>query len=124
MKLPNQQRGMTGIGWLFTIAIVILVLLSVIKLAPAYINQFNVSSVLSSLKNEPGIGNMSGGKVINTIMKRLDINLVKDVTREDIYISQESGVRVIEIEYQVQRNLLGNVDVLIHFNNRIEVPIR
>lgn len=124
MKLPNQQRGMTGIGWLFMIAVILLVVMTVIKLAPVYIDQFNVSSVLSSLKSEPGIGDMSGGEVTNTIMKRLDINMVKDITRKDVYISQELNMRIIEIEYQVQRNLLGNVDVLIHFNNRIEVPIR
>lgn len=124
MKLPNQQRGMTGIGWLFTMAIILMLVLGVIKLIPAYIDQFNVSSVLSSLKNEPGIGNMTGGEVTSTIMKRLDINMVKSVTREDIYISQQANTRVIEIEYQVQRNLVGNVDVLINFNNRIEVPIQ
>jgi len=124
MRSPNQQKGMTAIGWLFMIAMFLLVMLTVIKLAPAYIDQFNVSSVLSSLKTEPGIGTMTGGEVTGTIMKRLDINMVKDVTREDIYISQEGGKRVIEIEYQVQRKLLGNVDVLINFNNRIEVPAR
>jgi len=124
MRSPNQQKGMTAIGWLFMIAMFLLVMLTVIKLAPAYIDQFNVSSVLSSLKTEPGIGTMTGGEVTGTIMKRLDINMVKDVTREDIYISQQGGKRVIEIEYQVQRKLLGNVDVLINFNNRIEVPAR
>ena len=124
MSLPNQQKGMTGIGWLLTIAVFMMFMLMLIKIAPAYIDQFNVSSVLSSLKNEPGIGNMSGGDVANTIMKRLDINMVKDVTRDDIYITQQNGKRIIEIEYQVQRNMLGNIDVLIHFTNRIEVPTR
>jgi len=122
MNLPNQQRGMTGIGWLLSISILVMVLMIAIKLIPAYIDQFNVSSVLSSLKSEPGIGNMTGGEVTATILKRLDINMVKDVTPEDIYISQEGNSRIIEIEYQVQRNVLGNVDVLIRFNNRIEVP--
>jgi len=124
MKLPNQQRGMTAIGWLFTLAILIMVVLLLIKIAPAYIDQFNVSSVLTSLKDEPGIGSMTGGEVTNTIMKRLDINMVKDVRPDDIYISQQGGNRIIEIEYQVQRNLLANVDILISFKNSIEVPTR
>ncbi len=124
MKLPNKQYGMTGIGWLLSIALIILVMLIVIKLIPAYVDQFNVSSVLSSLKKEPGIANMGGKEVTNAIMKRLDINMVKDVTLDDIYISQEGRYRVIEIEYQVQRHLLGNVDVLLNFNNRIEIPIK
>ena len=124
MRLPSQQRGMTGIGWLFVMAMLLVFMLIAVKLVPAYIDQFNVSSVLSSLKNEPGIGTMTGGEVANIIMKRLDINMVTAVKRDDIYISQQAGSRVIEIEYQVQRKLLANVDVLISFNNRIEVPSR
>ena len=124
MNLINKQKGMTGIGWLFTIAVIIFVVLIIIKMLPAYIDQFNVASVLSSLENEPGISTMSPGEVSNSIMKRLDINMVMDVTRDDIYITQQGNIRVIEIEYRVQRKLLANVDVLIHFTNRIEVPIR
>ena len=124
MNLANKQRGMTGIGWLFIISVIIFVILIVIKLLPAYIDQFNVASVLSSLENEPGISTMSPGEVNNTLMKRLDINMVKDVTRDDIYITQQGNIRIIEIEYRVQRKVLANMDVLIHFNNRIEVPIR
>lgn len=124
MNLPNQQRGMTAIGWLFVIAMIVLVMMTVIKLAPAYISQFNVASVLSSMKDEPGIGTMTAGEMTSMLMKRLDINMVQDVQAGDIYITQQANNRIIEIDYQVQRNLLGNVDVLIKFNNRIEVPIR
>ncbi len=124
MNLPNQQRGMTAIGWLFVIAMIVMVMMTVIKLAPAYISQFNVASVLSSMKSEPGIGTMTAGEVTHTIMKRLDINMVTDVQAGDIYITQQSNNRIIEIDYQVQRNLIANVDVLIKFNNRIEVPLR
>lgn len=124
MNLPNHQRGMTAIGWLFVIVMVVLVMMTVIKLVPAYIGQFNVASVLSSIKHEPGIGNMSGGEVTSMIMKRLDINMVKDVQAGDIFITQQANNRIIEIDYQVQRNLFANVDVLIKFNNQIEVPIR
>lgn len=122
MKLASQQRGMTGIAIIFILAVCLLVVLIFVKLLPVYIDYFNVSSVLSSLENEPRIATMSVGEVSNTIMKRLDINMVKDVGRDDIYITQKSNARLIEIEYQVQRKLLGNVDVLIHFNNQVEVP--
>lgn len=124
MNLPKQQKGMTAIGWLLIIAFIVFVMLIVIKLLPAYIEYFNVSSVLSSLEHEPGISSMPAGEVTSTIMKRLDINMVRDVRPEDIYISQEAGRRIIEIDYQVQRNILANIDVLIKFNDRIEVPIR
>lgn len=124
MNLARQQKGMTGIGWLLIIALIVFVMLIVVKLLPAYVDHFNVSSVLSSLEKEPDIDSMSAGEITQTIMKRLDINMVKDVQPDDIYVSQEGTTRVIEIDYRVQRKLFANIDILISFNNRIEVPAR
>ncbi len=121
MKTARQQKGMTGIGWLLTIAVIVFVMVIVIKLLPVYIDQFNVASVVSSLKNEPGINNMTSGEVTQIILKRLDINMVNNIKADDIYISQESNQRIIEVDYQVQKKLFANIDILISFNNRVEV---
>ena len=124
MRSIQQQRGMTAIGWLLVIAIVLFFFFIGIKLLPAYIDYFNVSSVLSTLKKEPGIGSMTQAEVTTKIMKNLDINMVNDVQAGDIYISQAGNLRTIEIDYGVQRKLFANVDILIRFNNKVEVPIR
>ena len=121
MKTARHQKGMTGIGWLLTIAVIVFVMVIVIKLMPIYIDQFNVASVVSSLKNEPGINNMTSGEVTQIILKRLDINMVNNIKADDIYISQESNQRIIEVDYQVQKKLFANIDILISFNNRVEV---
>lgn len=124
MRSIQQQRGMTAIGWLFVVAMIVFIFFIAIRLMPAYIDHFNVSSVLSSLEKEPGVANMSAGEVTTTLMKRLDINMVRDVQADDIYITQAGNLRTIEIDYEVQRKLFANIDVLIRFNNKIEVPIR
>lgn len=119
----QKQRGMTAIGWLLVMLMVGFFLFVGIKLLPAYIDQFNVSSVLSSMKKEPRIHDMSPNEISISILKRLDINMVKDVKADDIYISQSGNLKIIEISYEVQRNIFSNVDVLLHFNNRVEVPL-
>lgn len=124
MRLIRHQKGMTAIGWLFFVSIILFFVFIGIKLMPAYINQFNVYSVLSSLEKEPGIKTMSPGEITNTIMKRLDINMVKDVQANDIYITSSGNLRVIEIDYVVQRKLFSNIDILIRFDNKTEVPVR
>lgn len=124
MKSIQQQRGMTAISWLFTLAAILFFVFIGIKLMPAYVDQFNVSSVLSSLETEPGIAEKSPGEIANTVMKRLDINMVTDVQADDIYISQSGNLRVIEVDYEVQRKLFANIDIVIRFNSKAEVPLR
>ena len=124
MRSIQQQRGMTAIGWLLVIAMVVFFFFVGIKLVPAYINQFSVSSVLSSLEKEPDIGTLSSGEITAKIMKRLDINMVNDVQAGDIYITQAANHRIIEIDYEVHRKLFANIDILIRFNDKIEVPLR
>jgi len=124
MRSIQRQRGMTAIGWLLVIAMIVFFMFIGIKLMPAYIDQFNVSSVLSSLEDEAATGSMSPGEITGTIMKRLDINMVKDVQADDIYITQAGNIRIIEVDYEVQRKLFANVDILIRFSNKAEVPLR
>lgn len=124
MKSIQRQKGMTAIGWLFVIAIIVFFFFVGIKIMPAYIDQFNVASVVSSLEEEPGIKDMSPTEINTTIMKRLDINMVKDVQPGDIYVSNSGNLRIIEVEYEVQRKLFSNIDILIRFTNKAEVPLR
>ncbi|MDH5444699.1 MAG: DUF4845 domain-containing protein [Gammaproteobacteria bacterium] len=124
MKSTHKQKGMTGIGWLLVVSLIIFVFLIVIKLMPAYLDQFNVSSVLSSFSEQSEVRDMTAGEITSKLLKNLDINMVKDVTADDIYVSQAGNHRIIEIEYDVQRKLFANIDILIHFSNRAEVPLR
>lgn len=117
-----QQRGASGLGILFIMASLVFILFIGIKLFPAYLDQYNVASVLSSIEKEPNLGSKPVEEITQLIMKRLDINMVKDVTRDDIYVSQSGNLRIIEVDYQVKRKLFANIDLLIHFNNRAEVP--
>ena len=124
MRSIQRQAGATAIGWLLIITVIVFFMFIGIKLLPAYLDQFNVSSVLSSLEDEPGIGSMPPGDVTATILKRLDINMVKDVQAGDIYVTTTGNSRLIEVDYEVQQKLFANIDILIRFNNQIEVPAR
>ena len=120
MKI-KKQRGMTAIGWVLVLMLIGFFALIGLSLAPIYIDNFTVASVLNDMKQEPGVGAQSMGEINNTIMKRLDINSVTDVTRDDIFIERSGGETTITIQYEVRKNLMGNVDLVVSFDKAVTV---
>jgi len=122
MNLIGRQKGMTSIGWVLVFMLIAVVTLVTLKLLPIYLDGFAVKSSLASLKNEHNISNTPPNKIKTMLLKRFDINTVTDVTKDDIYIDKSQGMMTIEVEYEVRDKLVGNIDVVVMFNEKIEVP--
>jgi len=122
MIAKQKQAGMTAIGWMGVIALIMMFILLFLKLLPIYMDGYKVGSVLSDLKDEPGVASMTPVMISKTIMKRLDINMVDNVSKEDIYIDKLKNSMNVEVDYEVQENLIGNVDVVVHFQKSISIP--
>lgn len=113
---------MTMIGWVLTIAVIGFFVVVFMKLVPVYVQRLNVIAVMSSLKDDASIQTMGPDEVTQTILKRLDVNMAGGIGKENIYITTNNNLRVIELEYEVRRNLFGNHDIIISYLSRIEVP--
>ena len=124
MKSIHRQRGMTPIGWILVFLLIAFFALIALKLIPIYLDSFTVGSIMSDLKKEPGISAKSPQEVMSMINKRLDINMVKGLTADDIYIEKIGDTMSISAEYEVRENLMGNVDVVVSFNKSVEVSAR
>ncbi len=124
MKSIHRQRGMTPIGWVMVFLLIAFFALIALKLVPIYLQSFSVGSVISDLKNEPGIGAMTSREITSTIVKRLDINMVRGVGANDIYVEKTGDIMTISADYEVRDNMLGNVDIVVSFNKSVEVPAR
>lgn len=122
MNIVGKQKGMTTIGWVFVIMLIAIVTLFALRLIPIYIDGFSVASSLESLKNEHGLAKKSPTYIKNTLLKRFDINSVRDVTKDDIYIEHANGMMTIEVDYEVRQKLVGNLDIVVVFLEKIEVP--
>ena len=124
MKSIHQQRGMTPIGWVLVFLLIAFFALITLKLFPIYLQSFSVGSVISDLKDEPGISTMTSPQIISLVQKRLDVNMVTDVGANDIYVEKFGNTMTISADYEVRKSMLGNVDVVASFNKSVEVPAR
>jgi len=120
MKSIKSQKGMTGIGWMIVIALVMFFAYVVILLLPIYLENHSVKSVIQDL--ESGDESFSTASELRKIInRRLDINMATSVSSGDISISQDADVFIVDIDYEVREPFLGNIDLLFTFKSSVEI---
>ena len=122
MRSVRQQQGLTAITTLALIVIIGFLVLIVLKLAPVYLEYFNVAASVNSLKNDPDLGQKSKDDVYELLKRRFEINDVKRVKKDNVKISRASGATTIAVNYEARVSLLGNVDFLVTFRKSATFP--
>jgi hypothetical protein len=117
----NKQRGMTGLGWITVLFLIGFFVFLAFKLVPIYLEHHSVKSVLESLHEEPMITKQSAAKVRSLVLKRLNTNGVRDIKGDAIKITKKPGVLNVGIAYEVRKDMVGNIDVLVSFDDEVEM---
>lgn len=117
-----RQEGLTAVSTIALIVLAGFLVLIVLKLAPVYLEYFNVASSVNSLKNEPDLGQKSKEEVYELLRRRFEINDVKRVKKDNVKISRAGPVTTIAVNYEVRIPLLGNVDFLVTFIKNVTFP--
>lgn len=122
MQLKNKQKGLTGISIMAILIVIAFVAIIFLKIMPIYFDAFKVGDVVSSFKEERGLGEKSNREITSMILKRLDVNMVSDVTKDHIFIEKIKNEVLIDVEYEVRKQMFGNLDIVVSFKKSVEAP--
>lgn len=123
IKIINKrkQNGMTAIGWMLVIGLIVFFAILAMRTFPIYMEGFKVRGSLESLKGQPGITKKSKAEIIRLLFNRFDIEDIENVSREDIFIEKNNGVLTVTIDYEIRKPIMGNMDIVGKFYEEIEV---
>ena len=121
MSLNNRQNGMTTISLALLLGLLAFMVLITLTLAPIYLENLNVAQKLKTLKKDSSVANMTDDEIMETLFKRFSIDNVDSVKAEDVLISREGGTVQISVEYEVRKQLVGNVDVVVSFFDEVNL---
>jgi hypothetical protein len=121
MQTAKKQQGMTLIGWLLILMLIAVIATVGLKLIPVYLDGYKVYQTLSSIAEDSSSGSKSVKELRKMIDRRFDINMVNDASPQDVTISKQGGVTVIEVEYEARRQLFGNLYSVVLFEKRVEL---
>lgn len=116
MHRTQSQAGLTFIGLLLILIPVGLAVYIILKVAPVYIEAFSVGDVISSLRKEYDLKEKSRDEIYNIIKKRLEVNDIKSVNKDDIKITKTPNEVSVAVDYEVKVELFGNVALALTFH--------
>jgi len=122
MQLKNKQKGLTGVSIMVILVAIAFFAIIILKIMPIYFDAFKVGDVVSSMKDERGLEDKSNREIASMILKRLDVNMVSDVTKDDIEIEKSKDTIYIDVIYEVRKKMFGNLDVVVSFKKSVEAP--
>jgi hypothetical protein len=114
--IANRQRGVSLSGLLIWSAILILAAIVGMKVFPAYIQDAEIKSILSTIVNDPEMQGAQSKSIRESFSKRAMMNNINIVTANDIEIVKDARGLSLGISYQVKIPLIGNASLLLEFN--------
>ena len=123
-KNKKRQNGITIVSLLIMVAIALFVVTNAIKIAPIYIENFNVEHSLETIANEINENKIAPKDFKSKLITRLKNNNVTRITEDHINIS--GGVNntdTINIEYEVRKPFMGNIEFVMSFQNSQEINL-
>jgi hypothetical protein len=120
----RKQGGMTAIGWILVLALIAVGSLITLRLVPLYLEFYSVTASLKSLQAEPGMGEKAPAQITELLRRRLDVNDVRNVKRDNIRVRRNGAVVLVSVDYEVRVPMFGNVDAVAMFKREVEVPAR
>jgi len=117
MKL-NNQNGFTFTGLVIVLGIVGMIVFSVLKVFPIYMEHLSIQKSMEALENDPNIKKMSTAAIKEKLTKKFDMNQVTSIGPKDIKVKRGTGDLQVEVTYEVREDYLGNVDIVVSFSDK------
>jgi hypothetical protein len=117
----KHERGYT----FFTLAIILGLIgffaLLVLKIGPIYLDHSKVKSALAAIENTTDVETLTEPEIKSLLQKRFDLNYVNHAKMEDIVVTKRGSYLKVQIVYEVVEKIVGNLSVLVEFDDSFEV---
>lgn len=115
--MNRKHSGMTMIGFLITLAVVMLFIYCGMKLIPMYTEYYSVKQALAGMAKEPDLASGSKEKIRTLFKRRLDMSYANTVLKMDpLKIEATDSGYMLTVDYERREALIANLDVVGKFS--------
>lgn len=125
----QKQQGMTFTGMVFTIAVLVMGAILVMRVVPVYLNYFSIIESIKGLNSIPQ-SSLTGDSLEDiavlrsSLDKRLSINGVEGLKENQLTIKPKGTNKfIVTLHYQVVKPLISHLNLLFNFDHTEEVVI-
>ena len=120
MKI-KKQSGMSLIGFVFVLAMVIFISYLGMRIVPMYMEYYSVVNAMDGVAAERGSANLSPYDIRVKILNRLYVSYSENVKESHIKLNRTIGGMNLRIAYEVRTPVMGNLDVVAKFDRSVQL---
>ena len=113
--MKRTQGGMTMLGFLITLSVVILFIFCGMKIVPMYIEYYSVKKMLATISGNPEAASASKDKIRGLFARSLQIDYVKIIKPDMLKIEATDSGFNLTVDYERREELIANLDVVGRF---------
>jgi len=118
----HKQQGMTTLGILCVLAVVGLLAFAAFKVVPAYLEMTKVYTILDDIERDySGKPDTDVAKLRTQIGKRINIESIYGVKRDDFQIKRTSEGYEVSINHPNETHYLGNLYLVVKYDKTVVV---
>lgn len=117
--MKKYQSGLSSISLLLVLVGGAFVLMAAFKVGPLYIDNYFVKSSVDALQDED-VRQMSNRAIVTALDRYFLINGVRDIDSSIIKIERNETSTVVKVDYEKRINFIGNLDVVVRFENHYD----
>lgn len=114
--MKRTQSGMTLIGFIIVLGVVGVFIYMGMKVIPMYSEYFAVKQALKQMSQESGVSQQDPKRIKDNFFARLYVSYADNVKPSDVKLARKEAGYVMTVDYEVRRPLIGNFDIVGHFN--------
>jgi Domain of unknown function (DUF4845) len=112
----KKQRGMGFLGTLLVVIALIIVIITGLRVMPAYLEYFAVKNVLRSMASASEVLGGNPKEIRTSFDRRAGVENITSVKGEDLDISKDGNSTIVSANYTVKTPLAGNASLVINFS--------
>jgi len=105
----HRQKGISSVGWIAVVGIFGFLLITFFKVFPMYYDSYKVKSAMEALSLDTSVDAKSKREIWQSLNKRLYINEVKNITRENVTMERKDGKTTVTVSYEARDDYVGNL---------------
>jgi hypothetical protein len=119
----SSQAGISVLVFLLILVLFSIAIIMVARVAPMYLEYYNVKTSLESLKNETKAELKTEQQVRLALRRRFNVNDIKSVKPENVRVDVNNKLMLVTLQYEVRTPLFANLSIIAEFSAKSEIPL-
>ncbi len=119
----RAQKGSSLLTMLCFVVLGIILLLSLLRILPIYLDNFTLNRVITNMDGSSQIKGASAREIRDALSRRLQIDNIEGLDVREIDIQVERDRATMTFTYERRSPFIGNIEVIITFDHEHELRL-